>query len=573
MAIKVVGTTVIDDSRVVSNLGAALSVSNGGTGAGSFTTNNLLVGNGTSSFQLIAPGSSGNVLTSNGTNWYSSAPAGGALTRNTRQAVTSSATTAIDLNSGHVIDLTMTANITTLSFSNVPTSGTPILIQIVVKNASDGTAYTITWPNSVYWSGQYTGTTISTVQTAPTLATGANGVTVIALLTTNGGTNWRGWVEGTIPGGTANSLYAWGANANAYPVGGRGRLGLNDEISRSSPTQVGTLTDWASIAGSSVFAAAIKTDGTLWTWGYNANGSLGQGNTTYRSSPVQVGALTNWSKITTGRQSCLAIKTDGTLWAWGYNIFYGQLGLNDTANRSSPVQVGALTNWAEVATTRLSSFAINTSGQLFSWGNNNYGLLGQNSAGGTNPRSSPVQVGALTTWSKLSQHTAGYNNHMLAINTSGALFSWGFNGSGGLGLNDTANRSSPTQVGALTTWAQVNRGNRVTLGVTTSGTLFSWGFNQSGELGLNNTVYQSSPTQVGALTTWSTVLGGGNFSMGITTGNALFAWGSNITGQLGLGDLTKRSSPVQVGSLTVWSKVSPGGQCAWAITQAAINPA
>jgi len=77
MAIKVAGTVVIDDSRVVSNLGSALTVSNGGTGAGSFTANSLLVGNATSSFQLIAPGTSANVLTSNGTNWYSSAPAAG----------------------------------------------------------------------------------------------------------------------------------------------------------------------------------------------------------------------------------------------------------------------------------------------------------------------------------------------------------------------------------------------------------------------------------------------------------------------------------------------------------------
>jgi len=120
--------------------------------------------------------------------------ASAAITNITRQAVTSSATTTIDLASGQVIDLTMAASITSLSFTNVPASGTPILVQIVVKNASDGTAYTIAWPNSVYWSGQYAAASATTVQTAPTLATGANGVTVIALLTTDGGTKWRGWV-------------------------------------------------------------------------------------------------------------------------------------------------------------------------------------------------------------------------------------------------------------------------------------------------------------------------------------------------------------------------------------------
>lgn len=77
MAIKVAGTTVIDDSRVLQNLGSALTVSNGGTSSTTLTANNILVGNGTGALQVIAPGTSGNVLTSNGTNWYSAAAAAG----------------------------------------------------------------------------------------------------------------------------------------------------------------------------------------------------------------------------------------------------------------------------------------------------------------------------------------------------------------------------------------------------------------------------------------------------------------------------------------------------------------
>ncbi len=498
--------------------------------------------------------------------------ASAAITNNTRQAVTSSATTTINLASGQVIDLTMAANITTLSFTNVPASGTPVLVQIVVRNASSGTAYTIAWPNSVYWSGQYSATTISTVQTAPTLASGANGVTTIALLTTDGGTKWRGWVESLIPGGTSNELYAWGANANSSPTGGSGRLGLNDTISRSSPTQVGSLTNWASIAGSTVFGAAIKTDGTLWTWGYNANGELGQNNRVYTSSPVQVGALTSWSKITTGRKRCLALRTDGTMWTWGYNSYYGALGIDVRgSNRSSPVQIGALTTWSEIACTSLSAFAIKTDGTLWSWGRNNYGQLGQNE-NNTVPRSSPVQVGALTTWSKLSI-AGGDSNHMLAITTSGSLFSWGYNTQGNLGLNDIVHKSSPVQVGALTTWAFISKGNLHSLGVTTSGTLFTWGFNSNGQLGHNDITNRSSPVQVGALTTWSKAYGGGNFTIANTTGKAMFAWGNNFTGQLGLNDLTNRSSPVQVGSASIWSKLSPSGNNAWAITENTISPA
>jgi len=107
-------------------------------------------------------------------------------------------------------------------------------------------------------------------------------------------------------------LYAWGLNAG-------GRLGDGTVINRSSPVQIGTLTDWYEVSAGGSFSSAIKTDGTLWTWGGNDKGQLGQNNVIYRSSPVQVGALTNWSRVSAGENHCLATKTDGTLWAWGVN--------------------------------------------------------------------------------------------------------------------------------------------------------------------------------------------------------------------------------------------------------------
>ena len=99
------------------------------------------------------------------------------------------------------------------------------------------------------------------------------------------------------------------------------------------------------------FSLAIKTDGTLWSWGHNSYGQLGigiAGSYQGRSSPVQIGALTTWSKIAAGQRHSTAIKTDGTVWTWGWNE-HGQLGLGDTTDRSSPVQVGSLTNWETIA--------------------------------------------------------------------------------------------------------------------------------------------------------------------------------------------------------------------------------
>jgi alpha-tubulin suppressor-like RCC1 family protein len=101
----------------------------------------------------------------------------------------------------------------------------------------------------------------------------------------------------------------------------------------------------------------------MWSWGNNGNGQLGLGDTITRSSPVQVGALTDWAQIGGKNFFCLAVRTNGTLWAWGINTFGagiagGQLGQNDVINRSSPVQVGALTSWKNVAPGALNESAI-----------------------------------------------------------------------------------------------------------------------------------------------------------------------------------------------------------------------
>ena len=141
--------------------------------------------------------------------------------------------------------------------------------------------------------------------------------------------------------------------------------------------------------------------GQLWSWGRNTFGQLGIGNITNYSSPKQIGSLTNWTAVSASASFSAAIKTDGTLWAWGNNIS-GQLGTGNTTDQDSPIQVGSLTDWLSVVCGYAFTVAVKTNGTLWAWGNGQYGKLGLNNE---TYYSSPKQVGALTTWSTVQAGT------------------------------------------------------------------------------------------------------------------------------------------------------------------------
>jgi alpha-tubulin suppressor-like RCC1 family protein len=118
------------------------------------------------------------------------------------------------------------------------------------------------------------------------------------------------------------------------------------------------LTNWSKIASKGNVVHAIKTDGTLWGWGRNdVGGAVGDNTIINRSSPVQIGSDTDWNKVSAGALASSAIKTDGTLWSWGRNNI-GQAGNDSTIALSSPVQIGALTKWTDVEATAEATLAL-----------------------------------------------------------------------------------------------------------------------------------------------------------------------------------------------------------------------
>ena len=272
---------------------------------------------------------------------------------------------------------------------------------------------------------------------------GLNGETDRSSPTQVPGTTWSTVSAGrdqTLITKTDGTLWVFGDNTN-------GVLGVNSLVQYSSPVQVPGTT-WATSGAKKLgvnpgAVHAIKSDGTYWVWGFNNNGVLGLSlsESSRYSSPVQLPGTT-WDKLTFKTFAALATKTDGTLWSWGYNGTMGLLGQNTIGGggtRSSPIQIPG-TTWSSVSNTYFAMAALKSDGTLWAWGDNTYGTLGQNNR--TTYRS-PVQIPG-TTWRTID---GGLTRSFYATKTDGSLWAWGStNAKGQLGQNNVVSYSSPVQI-------------------------------------------------------------------------------------------------------------------------------
>jgi alpha-tubulin suppressor-like RCC1 family protein len=418
------------------------------------------------------------------------------------------------------------------------------------------------------------------------------------------------------------TVWGWGYN-------GTGTLGDGGTTDRFVPVQAIGLAGATAIAAGGYHSAAARSDGTVWAWGTNIQGQLGAGAfdpDVHRPQPVP--GVTGVRALSAGQTHTLALRSDGSVWGWGYNA-WGELGYDNAlyafvneavplpglsgvtdvnaglsvsfavaggnalgwgknnyqqlasgiarpANQTTPVLVPGLDGVASIACGRYSSYALKEDGAVWAWGANGWGSLGDGTAAS---RSSPVRVTGLPAIAAISAGAPIYlfaddefAVHVLAADRTGAVWAWGANTHGQLGNGELAftngNRywtATPVRLAGLSGIVAVAAGSFHSFALDSSGRLFAWGDNTDGQLGDGTTARRTLPVPVPGFGGVRQIAAGWNVSMAITSDGAAWSWGSRASGELGLGPTENRLAPTRIPALSRVRTISPGADHAVAV--------
>lgn len=312
------------------------------------------------------------------------------------------------------------------------------------------------------------------------------------------------------------TLWCWGKN-------GTGQLGVGDTKNRYVLTQVGADRDWMNVTGGAEHTCAIREKNnlrTLWCWGDNAYGQLGDGSDQRKTSPVQIGSSENWATVESGSKHTCAIKADHSLWCWGDNT-YNQLGAVPSVDKPDhPLRVGNETNWNQIALGDNHTCGLKIGGELWCWGDNGFGKLGTVGDGKV-----PQQIESNIKW----VYVALGGDHSCGVKSDTTLWCWGKNRTGQVGNHSTDNQPVPANIGAG--WSTVALGATHTCALRLDGTPWCWGANDYGQLHTGDKIYRSDPTKLGSGFSWHTVTLGDNHTCALSQDKVLGCWGHNAYGQ------------------------------------------
>jgi alpha-tubulin suppressor-like RCC1 family protein len=241
------------------------------------------------------------------------------------------------------------------------------------------------------------------------------------------------------------SLWSWGSDFLGWPVLGLGKVGPQTRLRR-----IGNETNWTSISAGTSHNVAIRSDGTLWTWGTDLSVRYALGPVDRKKvsahTPVPGAPGHDWKQAVAGGIHTLALKQDGTLWAWGNN-WAGSLGTGSTSNSPVPLQVGSSTNWVKVWAGMLESVALQSEGSLWYWGENPDPAYDMH----VGSRLVPTRISPDTNWVDV-----GFGPWtVFAIKSDGTLWAWGRYAHVYTGVSDQALDATPTRVGTNSDWASI----------------------------------------------------------------------------------------------------------------------
>ena len=245
-------------------------------------------------------------------------------------------------------------------------------------------------------------------------------------------------------------------------------------------TKVAGITNAADLAISTALEGSfyvLTKDGYVWGWGDNSAGQLGDGTTTDRpTNPVQMKNLSGVTKISAANGTFFALKSDKTLWAIGHNNASGKAGVG--AGNGSPIPLTQVINGTDVidvACEDRGGFLVKTNGDVWAWGRGTEGQIGDNAKV---DRTTPIKVPGLTNIASITCSITSVSwtgKTTFAINTSGQVWAWGSNATGAYGNGNTTQSLTPVAIPNLTGIAQITTSNKLVYALKKDGTMLRWG--------------------------------------------------------------------------------------------------
>ena len=299
-----------------------------------------------------------------------------------------------------------------------------------------------------------------------------------------------------------------------------------------------------------------KTDNSVWSWIDNSQGQIGDNTTTNRATPVSIlGNKKTFCQISGSFYHRSGIEHNGQVWSWGFNN-WGQIGDNTQTNKCTPVSIlGTKKTFCKISAGYNHTLGIDKYGQVWSWGYNNNGGLGINLSGiGSLYRCTPVSIlGNKKTFCQIS----GGGEYSIAIDKNGQIWSWGINTSGQLGDNTITNKCTPVSIhGNKKTFTQISK----SLALEHNGQVWGWGINTSGQLGDNTTISRRTPVSIlGNKKTFCKIVSSDNCYKAIDNRGMIWSWGINSEGELGDNTITNKCTPVSIhGAKKTFCQIATG---------------